>query len=101
MATIGLKIKDTTYDRLKWLKTRFEFVHEKSMSWDEFFERVSRDVLLILAHDLKVKNRGNISAEGILAIISGEKNQFDPDLMDSMKSLDAAFGGKVGTSPSD
>lgn len=101
MATIGLKIRDTTYDRLKWLKTRFEFVHENSMSWDEFFERVSRDVLLILAHDLKVKNRGNITAEGILSIISGEKSQADPDLVESLKSLDTAFGKNTGISPSD
>ncbi len=71
MGTIGLKIKDHTYDRLKWLKTRFEFVHETTMSWDEFFDRVSRDVLLILAYDLKEKGKGKVSAEDIFSILTG------------------------------
>lgn len=52
-------------------------------------------------HDLKVKNRGNITAEGILSIISGEKSQADPDLVESLKSLDTAFGKNTGNSPSD
>lgn len=73
MSMIGLKIKDRTYDRLKWLKTRFEFVHETTMSWDEFFDRISRDVLLILAHDLREKNGGKVSAEDIFSILVGNK----------------------------
>lgn len=74
MGTIGLKIKDRTYDRLKWLKTRFEFVHETAMSWDEFFDRVSRDVLLILAYDLKEKGGGKVSTDDIFSILSGYRS---------------------------
>lgn len=75
MGTIGLKIKDRTYDRLKWLKTRFEFVHETTMSWDEFFERISKDVLLILAYDLKERSDGKVSAEDIFSILTGNKEK--------------------------
>lgn len=87
MATIGLKIRDNTYNRLKWLKTRFEFVYEKSMSWDEFFEKISRDALLILAYDLREKNGGRISTEDLVSILSGSSFGNDEDLIESMNSL--------------
>lgn len=98
MGMIGLKIKDRTYDRLKWLKTRFEFVHETSMSWDEFFERISRDVLLILAYDLKERSEGKISSEDILAILSGssgksEKGDKEDTELFSMMTRDAVQSG--------
>lgn len=79
MGTIGLKIKDRTYDRLKWLKTRFEFVHETTMSWDEFFERISRDVLLILAYDLRERSDGKVSAEDIFSILTGNRKEAEND----------------------
>lgn len=71
MGMIGLKIKDETYEKLKWLKTRFEFVHEKSFSWDEFFEAIAKDSLLIIAQTLQRKKKGAFSIDDILKILSG------------------------------
>ena len=52
MSKIGLKIEPETYERLKWLKTRFDFVYETNMTWDELFQAIVKDSLLILAQFL-------------------------------------------------
>lgn len=87
MATIGLKIKDTTYDRMRWLKTRFEFVYEKSMSWDEFFEKISRDAIMILAYDLKERNKGKVSMDDIISILHGSSEGDETDLKDDFATV--------------
>lgn len=85
MATIGLKIRDSTYSRLKWLKTRFEFVYESSMTWDEFFDRISRDALYILAQDLKEKGGSQLSVENLLSILSGSQPRATEDRIDDVQ----------------
>lgn len=75
MGMIGLKVRDDAYDRLKWLKTRFEFVHEKPFSWDDFFNAITKDSLLIIAQVLQRKGGGSMEMDDILRILSGE--QFD------------------------
>ena len=98
MSTIGLKIKDSTYERLKWLKTRFEFVHESTMSWDEFFERLSKDVLVILAQDLKEKSGEKISLDNLLSIVSGTVSDLPPERIDSkILSGHRAVGDESGS----
>lgn len=75
MGKIGLKIEPQTYEKLKWLKTRFDFVYESNMTWDEFFQAIVRDSLLILAQDLKNTRKGKITMDEILDILSGaDKN---------------------------
>jgi hypothetical protein len=75
MSKIGLKIDGMTYDKLKWLKTRFEFVYENNMNWDEFFQTIVKDSLLILAQDLINLKKGKVTVNEIMEILSGS-NKF-------------------------
>lgn len=80
MPKIGLKIDAETYERLKWLKTRFEFVYETNMTWDELFHAIVKDSLLILAQDLKNLKNGKITVEEILSILRGSDHRMNEEL---------------------
>ena len=84
MSKIGLKIEPETYERLKWLKTRFDFVYEANMTWDEFFQAIVKDSLLILAHDLKNLKNGKITVDEILSILSGSDQSINDELKSHM-----------------
>ncbi len=84
MSKIGLKIEPETYERLKWLKTRFDFVYEANMTWDEFFQAIVKDSLLILAHDLKNLKNGKITVNEILSILSGSDQSINDELKSHM-----------------
>ncbi len=84
MSKIGLKIEAETYERLKWLKTRFDFVYETNMTWDELFQAVVKDSLLILASDLTNLRNGKISVDEILSILSGSDQNIKEDLKSQM-----------------
>ena len=51
MSKIGLKIEPETYERLKWLKTRFDFVYETNMTWDELFQAIVKVNVYILSRN--------------------------------------------------
>ena len=80
MSKIGLKIEPETYEKLKWLKTRFDFVYETNMTWDELFQAIVKDSLLILAHDLKNLKNGKITVNEILSILSGSDQSLNEEL---------------------
>ena len=80
MSKIGLKIEPETYERLKWLKTRFDFVYETNMTWDELFQAIVKDSLLILAYDLKNLRNGKITVNEILSILSGSDQSLNEEL---------------------
>jgi hypothetical protein len=80
MSKIGLKIEPETYEKLKWLKTRFDFVYETNMTWDELFQAIVKDSLLILAHDLKNLRNGKITVNEILSILSGSDQSLNEEL---------------------
>ena len=84
MSKIGLKIEPETYERLKWLKTRFDFVYEANMTWDEFFQAIVKDSLLILAHDIKNLKNGKITVDEILSILSGSDQSINDELKSHM-----------------
>ncbi|MCL5803439.1 MAG: hypothetical protein ACYDCP_10830 [Thermoplasmataceae archaeon] len=84
MSKIGLKIEAETYERLKWLKTRFDFVYETNMTWDELFQAVVKDSLLILASDLTNLRNGKISVDEILSILSGSDQNIKEELKSQM-----------------
>ena len=84
MSKIGLKIEAETYERLKWLKTRFDFVYETNVTWDELFQAVVKDSLLILASDLTNLRNGKISVDEILSILSGSDQNIKEDLKSQM-----------------
>ena len=84
MSKIGLKIEAETYERLKWLKTRFDFVYETNVTWDELFQAVVKDSLLILASDLTNLRNGKISVDQILSILSGSDQNIKEDLKSQM-----------------
>ena len=84
MSKIGLKIEAETYERLKWLKTRFDFVYETNMTWDELFQAVVNDSLLILASDLTNLRNGKISVDEILSILSGSDQNIKEELKSQM-----------------
>ena len=80
MSKIGLKIEPETYEKLKWLKTRFDFVYETNMTWDELFQAIVKDSLLILAYDLKNLRNGKITVNEILSILSGSDQSLNEEL---------------------
>ncbi|MHB8561358.1 MAG: hypothetical protein ACYDAP_09415 [Thermoplasmataceae archaeon] len=84
MSKIGLKIEAETYERLKWLKTRFDFVYETNVTWDELFQAVVKDSLLILASDLTNLRNGKISVDEILSILSGSDQNIKEELKSQM-----------------
>lgn len=84
MSKIGLKIEAETYERLKWLKTRFDFVYETNVTWDELFQAVVNDSLLILASDLTNLRNGKISVDEILSILSGSDQNIKEELKSQM-----------------
>jgi len=84
MTKIGLKIDLPTYERLKWLKTRFDFVYETNMTWDEFFQAIVKDSLLILAQDLRNSRNGKITMNEILNILSGSDHNLNEELKSHM-----------------
>ena len=84
MSKIGLKIEPETYEKLKWLKTRFDFVYETNMTWDELFQAIVKDSLLILAHDLKNLRNGKITVNEILSILSGSDQSINEELKSRM-----------------
>lgn len=84
MPKIGLKIEPETYEKLKWLKTRFEFVYETNLTWDELFQAIVKDSLLILAHDLKNSKSGKITVNEILSILSGSDKSINEELKNHM-----------------
>ncbi|MCL5881435.1 MAG: hypothetical protein M1592_02490 [Candidatus Thermoplasmatota archaeon] len=84
MSKIGLKIEPETYERLKWLKTRFDFVYETNMTWDELFQAIVKDSLLILAQDLKNLRNGEITVNEILSLLSGSDQSINEELKSHM-----------------
>jgi hypothetical protein len=84
MSKIGLKIEPETYEKLKWLKTRFDFVYETNMTWDELFQAIVKDSLLILAQDLKNLRNGKITVNEILGILSGSDQKMNEELKNHM-----------------
>ena len=84
MSKIGLKIEPETYEKLKWLKTRFDFVYETNMTWDELFQAIVKDSLLILAQDLNNMRNGKITVNEILGILSGSDQKMNEELKNHM-----------------
>ncbi|MCL4345716.1 MAG: hypothetical protein M1375_04205 [Candidatus Thermoplasmatota archaeon] len=80
MTKVGLKIESGTYEKLKWLKTRFDFAYEYSLSWDEFFQAIVKDGILILAQDLMNSRNGNLKVEEILNLLTGNNEELRNDL---------------------
>lgn len=97
MSKIGLKIEPETYERLKWLKTRFDFVYEANMTWDEFFQAIVKDSLLILAHDLKNLKNGKITVNEILSILSGSDQSINDELKSHMVKSGLISRGDLST----
>lgn len=97
MAKIGLKIDGMTYERLKWLKTRFEFVYENNISWDEFFQAIVEDSLLILAQDLIKLKKGKLTMNEILEILSGSNETVAKELRSHMINAGLISRGDLST----
>ncbi|EQB69215.1 hypothetical protein [Cuniculiplasma divulgatum] len=97
MSKIGLKIDGMTYERLKWLKTRFEFVYENNMSWDEFFQAIVKDSLLILAQDLINLKKGKLTVNEILELLSGSNDSIAGELKAHMINAGLISRGDIST----
>ncbi|MGP6206470.1 hypothetical protein ACNF42_00320 [Cuniculiplasma sp. SKW3] len=82
MGKIGLKIESSTYEKLKFLKTRFDFVYEYNLSWDEFFQAIVRDSIFILAQDILNSKNGELKLDEIFDLLVGK----DQELREYVKS---------------
>ncbi|MGP6239108.1 hypothetical protein ACNF40_01665 [Cuniculiplasma sp. SKW4] len=91
MGKIGLKIESSTYEKLKFLKTRFDFVYEYNLSWDEFFQAIVRDSIFILAQDILNSKNGELKLDEIFDLLVG-KDQELRKYVKSHKNINNIYG---------
>lgn len=92
---ISVKLSEDMYRKLKWLKNRYQSVNQRDMSWDEFFNDIIEDNMIILAYKIK-KKTPDLTLEAIQALLFGSYMSIDEiateDRMLLMKQLGITRG---------
>ena len=79
------------YRKLKWLKNRYQSVNQQDMSWDEFFNDVIEDNMIILAYKIKRKTP-DLTLEAIQALLFGSYMSIDEIATEDRKLLMKQLG---------
>ncbi len=84
--TVSIKVSDDLYAKLKWLKTRYQAVKEKDMTWDEFLQSVIEDNLILLAY-LITRKVPNVSLEMAQGFLLGSFYSIDEIMNEDRKII--------------
>jgi len=77
-----LTLNDDTFTKIKWLKNRYEALEDgKSLTWDTFLNRLTKDSIIILSIKFK-KKIPDVSLNDIMTYLLGGFMSIDEVLKD-------------------